>query len=319
MNEPLPLRVHQLVKSFGAVRAVDGVSFEVRRGECFGLLGPNGAGKTTTLSIVATLLRPDSGDVAIEGVSVAADPIAARRRLGLIPQEISLYDDLTAEENLAFFGGLYDLRGADLKARVAKALELARLTDRRKDAVKTFSGGMKRRLNFVAGMMHAPSLVLLDEPTAGVDPQSRNHLFDMVEKLKAEGTTLVYTTHYMEEAERLCDRIGIVDRGKLIAVGTRDELAASTGGGDEALLAFAGEVALDDAKLTSAFAPLGAARRGKDAIAVAVSGVEDLSRVLSSAERAGLKPKSVTLRKPDLETVFLALTGRGLRDVGGAR
>jgi ABC-2 type transport system ATP-binding protein len=218
------LSVVEVRKSFGTITAVDGTSFEVARGECFGLLGPNGAGKTTTLSMIASLATPDSGRVLVESKDVAKDPEAVRRSLGLVPQDLSLYVDLTARENLAFFAGLYGLRGAAQKARVEEALALASLADRANDRVATFSGGMKRRLNFAIGLIHQPALVLLDEPTVGVDPQSRNHLFEMVEALGARGVTVVYTTHYMEEAEQLCDHIAIMDDGRIIAMGTLDEL-----------------------------------------------------------------------------------------------
>jgi ABC-2 type transport system ATP-binding protein len=290
MTEASPLSVRGLSKSFGAVRAVRDVSFDVRRGECFGLLGPNGAGKTTTLSIVATLQRPDEGRVEIEGVSVVDDPRAARRALGLVPQEISLYDDLTAEENLAFFAGLYDLRGQAQKSRVAFALDVARLSDRRRDRVETFSGGMKRRLNFAVGLLHAPSLVLLDEPTAGVDPQSRNHLFEMVERLKAEGATLVYTTHYMEEAARLCDRVAIIDHGRLLALDTVRGLTQTHGGPPTLILRTA---------------------EGEERIETRDPLVE-LNR--QAAARGAAMPADFEVAMPTLEQVFLHLTGRSLRD-----
>ena len=308
------LTVKGLRKRFGAQVAVDDVSFSVRRGECFGLLGPNGAGKTTILSMVASLLRPDSGTITVDGVDAAADPLRVRRLLGLVPQDLALYEDLTAAENLAFFGGLYGLRGAALGRRVKAALDVARLADRAADRVKTFSGGMKRRLNFAIGIVHEPRVILLDEPTVGVDPQSRNHLFDMAIELKGRGVTIVYTTHYMEEAERLCDRVGIVDRGRVVAVGTRDELVRSLGAEDEAELRFAPGDLADESRWRDAFLPLVVRRRGDDALAVSVRGIDGLKDVLAAAERAKLPAKSVTLRKPDLETVFLSLTGRALRD-----
>ncbi len=308
------LTVRGLRKRFGAQVAVDDVSFHVRRGECFGLLGPNGAGKTTTLSMVASLLRPDSGTITVDGIDATSDPLRVRRLLGLVPQELALYEELTAAENLAFFGGLYGLRGAALSLRVAAALEVARLADRAADRVKTFSGGMKRRLNFAVGIVHEPRVILLDEPTVGVDPQSRNHLFDMAAELKTRGVTIVYTTHYMEEAERLCDRVGVVDRGRVVAVGTREELVRSLGAEDEAERRFAPGDLADESRWREAFLPLVVRRRGDDALAVSVRGIEGVKDVLAAAERARLPAKSVTLRKPDLETVFLALTGRALRD-----
>ncbi|HYC78750.1 MAG TPA: ABC transporter ATP-binding protein [Planctomycetota bacterium] len=311
MNASLPLVVRGLRKSYGATVAVDDLSFEVRRGECFGLLGPNGAGKSTTLSIVTTLVEPDAGDVLVEGVAVSDAPDAARRNLGVAPQELAVYEELTAAENLAFFGRLYGLRGNELAARVDASLRAARLEDRRAHRVETFSGGMKRRLNFAAAMVHDPRVLLLDEPTAGVDPQSRHHLFEMVAEAKARGVTTVYTTHYMEEAERLCDRIAIMDRGRLVACGTRDELTALAGGRDEARLTFADGVS--PAAAEAAFADLGGRMVG-DAAAIPVAGVAGLADLLARAERARLPVRSVTLKKPDLETTFLALTGRALRD-----
>jgi ABC-2 type transport system ATP-binding protein len=309
-----PLVVRGVRKAYGTLVAADDVSFEVRRGECFGLLGPNGAGKTTTLSIVATLLRPDAGEVLVEGADATREPERVRRALGLVPQELSLYEDLTADENLAFFGGLYGLRGADLKARAEASLALAGLADRRKDRVKTFSGGMKRRLNFAIGLVHDPRLVLLDEPTVGVDPQSRNHLFEMVAGLKARGTTLVYTTHYMEEAERLCDRVGIMDKGRLVAVGTRAELTARLGAQDEAELTFEEGRAPDVAALAAALAGLKNRARADGAVCVDVADPAALAELLRRVEGARLPLRALTLKKPDLETVFLSLTGRALRD-----
>src|SRR5215813_3609320 len=218
------LDIRKLRKSFGDLVAVDDVSFTVARGEMVGLLGPNGAGKTTTVSMIAGLLRPDRGEVRIAGglVRSEADPI--KRRMGLVPQELALDDELSARENLTLFGSLYDLSGAQLSSAIGRNLELVGLADRAKDRTGTFSGGMKRRLNLAAALLHDPQILLLDEPTVGVDPQSRNAIFANLEQLKRQGKTLVYTTHYMEEAERLCDRIIIVDHGKVIANGTLDEV-----------------------------------------------------------------------------------------------
>jgi ABC-2 type transport system ATP-binding protein len=223
------IQVTDLRKAYGSVVAVDGISFEVHRGETFGLLGPNGAGKTTTIHILAGALRPDAGVVVLSGEPDPTRP-EVRRQLGFAPQALSLYPELTAQENLVFFGKLYGLHGAHLKERVDGALELAGLTDRRSDRVSGYSGGMKRRLNLACALVHDPAVVLLDEPTAGVDPQSRNHLFESVEALAREGRTILYTTHYMEEAERLCDRVAIMDRGKILALDTVDALLARHGG-----------------------------------------------------------------------------------------
>jgi ABC-2 type transport system ATP-binding protein len=230
------LAARSLSKTYGSVAALVDLTLEARQGECLGLLGPNGAGKTTALSIVCSLIRPDHGTVEIAGTDVARDPRAAWRRLGLVAQELSLYEELTARENLRFFGSLYGLWGKRLAERVAESLALAGLEDRADDRADTFSAGMKRRLNLAIGVVHDPEILLLDEPTVGVDPESRNHLFEMVLSLKQRGKTIVYTTRDMEEAERLCDRIAIVDRGRLLALGTREELLQKIGGTGPATL-----------------------------------------------------------------------------------
>jgi len=211
------LEVKQLRKSFGSIVAVDDVSFTLRKGELVGLLGPNGAGKSTTVSMIAGLVTPDRGEVLIDGKPLTGDTDPAKRRIGLVPQDIALYEDLSARENLRFFGSLYGLTRGALEAAITSVLELVELADRARDAVKNFSGGMKRRLNLAAGLLHDPDILLLDEPTVGVDPQSRNAIFDNLEHLKAQGKALLYTTHYMEEAERLADRIVVIDHGRAIA------------------------------------------------------------------------------------------------------
>jgi linearmycin/streptolysin S transport system ATP-binding protein len=211
------LTVQHLRKSFGAVLAVNDVSFSLESGQILGLLGPNGAGKTTTVSMVAGLLTPDRGDVLVAGQRLAGDTDPSKRRIGLVPQDLALYDELSARDNLRFFGALYSLTGRVLDTAIDRVLALVGLADRARDAVKTFSGGMKRRLNLAAGLLHNPDILLLDEPTVGVDPQSRNAIFDNLEVLKAEGKALLYTTHYMEEVERLADRIVIVDHGTVVA------------------------------------------------------------------------------------------------------
>lgn len=224
------LEVSHLRRSFGGLVAVDDVSFAVKPGQLVGLLGPNGAGKTTTVSMIAGLVTPDSGDVTIAGARLDGDTHPAKHRIGLIPQELALYDELSARENLRFCGGLYGLKGDALESAMASALALVGLSDRARDAVSTFSGGMKRRLNLAAGLLHDPDILLLDEPTVGVDPQSRNAIFDNLETLKARGKTLLYTTHYMEEAERLADRIVVIDHGKVIADDTLAGLQESVAG-----------------------------------------------------------------------------------------
>ncbi len=223
------IAVRDLRKSYGAITAVDGITFEVARGETFGLLGPNGAGKTTTISMIVGALRPDAGSVVVDGEQDPTRP-AARLKIGTAPQSLALYADLTGEENLSFFGTLYGLSGSRLRERVAWALEFSGLASRRRQRVSGYSGGMQRRLNLVCGLLHDPPVILLDEPTVGVDPQSRNLIFESIESLGNEGRTILYTTHYMEEAERLCDRVAIMDRGRILALDTVDALREKHGG-----------------------------------------------------------------------------------------
>lgn len=273
-------------KTFGKTVAVDGLSLSVRKGELFGLLGPNGAGKSTSVSLAVGLLAPDTGAVAIEGLGNPADP-AVRGRIGVAPQSLSLYDLLSAEENLRFFGEVYGLTGATLATRVAWCLDFVGLTDRKADAAGTYSGGMKRRLNLAAALVHDPELLLLDEPTVGVDPQSRNKIFENIEALHAEGRTIIYTTHYMEEAVRLCERVAIVDAGKLLALGTVAELLQQHGGPP-----------------TLVVSTNGAERRVKTADPLA-----ELNRLAATSTI-----DSFQMERPTLEQVFLTLTGRSLRD-----
>jgi ABC-2 type transport system ATP-binding protein len=221
------LEVRSLRKAFGPLVAVDEVSFAVLPGKMTGLLGPNGAGKTTTVSMIAGLIAPDRGQVLVGGQVLSGDTDAKKRKIGLVPQDLALYDELTARDNLRFFGALYDLSGDALESAMASALKLVGLADRARDRVKTFSGGMKRRLNLAAGLLHDPDVLLLDEPTVGVDPQSRNAIFDNLEELKRRGKALLYTTHYMEEAERLADRIVVIDRGRVVADDTLAGLHAT--------------------------------------------------------------------------------------------
>lgn len=295
------IQVTGLKKSYGAHTAVDGVSFEIAKGEAFGLLGPNGAGKTTTLSMMVGLLSPDAGTVTVGG----ADPAnpATRRRIGIAPQALSLYEELSAEENLRFFAQLYDYNGTALKERVEWALEFSALGDRRRDRVSAFSGGMKRRLNMACAMIHEPDVILLDEPTVGVDPQSRNHIFDRIEELKKQHRTIIYTTHYMEEAQRLCDRVGIIDAGRILAIGSVDNLIQQHGGDSlvEAQLRIPPQ---DESVLPE---PLGA----DNTLHFAAS--DPLHQILRLSQ-AGVDIATLQIRQPDLECVFLNLTGRSLRD-----
>jgi ABC-2 type transport system ATP-binding protein len=310
----LMIQVQELRKEFGDLVAVNGVSFEARAGEIFGLLGPNGAGKSTTLNCICGLLPPTAGRVRVMGHDVVSDGKAARAALGVAPQEIALYQELSAAENLAYWGGAQGLRGANLKRRSAKILETVGLADRAKDLVKTYSGGMKRRLNFAASVIHDPKVVLLDEPTVGVDPQSRFHLLDLVRAQAAAGNTVLYTTHYMEEAEQLCDRLAIIDGGRVIAAGTMDELRAMIGERD--LLRLTG--AFDGPKTAVALARL-------DAVEVVQSDPQQITLALPRASsrlpevfgaiaQAGGEIRDTTLTRPSLETLFLKLTGKELRE-----
>ena len=311
------LVARDLHKRFGDLQAVDGVSFQIREGETYGLLGPNGAGKTTTISMVCGLLATDRGDVTVDGNPISVGAVAAKAGIGVVPQELAVYPDLTAKENLEFFGGLYGLGGATLKRRVAEVLEIIGLTERAKDRTSTFSGGMQRRLNIGVGLLHQPRLLLLDEPTVGVDPQSRNAILESVAQLGQAGMAVLYTTHYMEEAERLCDRIGIIDGGRIRAEGTQRELVALVGQRDQVRVTVAGgasaaaEAAAAVAKVNgvdSAIAKDGVV----EAIADDAGGV--LAALLAAAEGTGAIVRGVELVRPDLEAVFLHLTGRALRD-----
>ena len=309
------LAVKDLRKSYGKTVAVDGVSFRIAQGETLGLLGPNGAGKTTTVSMIAGLLRPDSGEVLIDGRALSGDTDATKHKIGLVPQDLELFDELPALANLEFFGALYGLQGAGLKKTLAEALELVGLADRGKDAVKEFSGGMKRRLNLAAALLHDPDLLLLDEPTVGVDPQSRNAIFENLETLKKRGKTLLYTTHYMEEAERLCDRLVVIDHGKVIADDTLHGLYR--------LLPVTNILAieLEDASPPLALGELEAMAEVRSATqteGVLKVGVQNLAvdtpRILQWLVDHGQVYNHVVSERPDLETVFLSLTGRSLRD-----
>jgi ABC-2 type transport system ATP-binding protein len=295
------IEVRDLRKSFGATIAVAGVSFEVRAGETFGLLGPNGAGKSTTIAMLTGALTPDGGSIRLAGRG-APNEAATRELIGVAPQSLSLYEELTASENLRFFGRLYDLAGAKLAERVNWALEFAGLTDRANSRVKTFSGGMKRRLNLAVALVHDPQVIFLDEPTAGVDPQSRNHIFERVEQLRSLGRTVVYTTHYMEEAQRLCDRVAIMDHGKILDLDTIPELLARYGG----RAVVKGELV----RPPGVGVDLPGDLDGSSLRFESDRPLEEIARLSA----AGVAFQTLEVAKPDLETVFLSLTGRSLRD-----
>ena len=310
----LAIEVQNLHKSFGDFQAVQGASFEVQAGEVLSLLGPNGAGKSTTISMLSGLLAPTSGDACIMGQSVIREPEVAKKSLGVVPQDIALYPDLSARENLVFWGKMYGLRGAALKARVDEVLQVIGLTDRQKDHVGKFSGGMKRRVNIGAALLHKPAVVIMDEPTVGIDPQSRRHILDNVKELNQNGMTVLYTTHYMEEAAELSNHIAIMDKGKVIAYGTHDELIRMVGEQTRIDLTLNTEAE----KILEAWRTTQGVARIDRADGKVTALVDDSNRVLprlfEAASKAGVRITSVDIQEPNLETVFLHLTGRALRD-----
>jgi ABC-2 type transport system ATP-binding protein len=309
------LEARNLEKSFGDLKAVNGVSIYIAPGETYGLLGPNGAGKTTSISIVAGLLEADGGEVRVGGQIVTPRTVAPKALMGLVPQDLAIYPDLTAAENLEFFGRLYGMRGANLGARVSQVLDTVGLNDRRNDVTKEFSGGMKRRLNIGIGLLHSPQLLILDEPTVGVDPQSRNSILEAVEHLSSAGMAVLYTTHYMEEAERLCDRVGIIDQGELKAEGTHRELVHMVGQKDRVVITGGGPL---EAVVRALASGPGVHEAVADESGVQLL-VQDagarLASLLEVASAAGMNVTGVDIKEPNLEAVFLHLTGKALRDV----
>lgn len=304
-----------LVKRFGESAAVDGVSFGVEEGEIFGLLGPNGAGKTTTISMVSCLLEPTEGDALVAGHSVRTEASAVKAVLGVVPQEIALYDTLTAAENLRFWGAMYGLSGPALKSAVAEALDVAGLADRAKERIETYSGGMKRRINIAAGILHKPKVLLMDEPTVGIDPQSRNHILETVKELNRAGMTVVYTSHYMEEVEFLCDRVGIVDHGRLIACGTLEDLKQLVGDNDVITLTIGEADASGLAEALAAIPGVQDAHGADGSLEVLASESEVvLGPIVSTLGEHGVHLQAVEVKEPNLESVFLHLTGKTLRD-----
>jgi ABC-2 type transport system ATP-binding protein len=307
------IEVAHLYKRFGAIEAVRGVSFRVAPGEIFGLLGPNGAGKSTIISMLCGLVAPDAGTARLDGIDVAAQPTSARRVLGVVPQEPALYTDLSARENLTFFGRLYGLRGADLRARVEEALARVSLADRAGDVVSHYSGGMVRRLNIAAGLLHRPKAVLMDEPTVGLDPQTRAAILDLVRQIARDGAAVVYTTHYLDEAEHLCDRIAVVDQGAILAEGTLAELRRAAG--EREIVALRGAFRPDGVP-----AALGALTQvqlikvtERELLCSMESAERQLSSLLAMVAPLG-EVREVAIRQPSLENLFIKLTGRELRD-----
>jgi ABC-2 type transport system ATP-binding protein len=316
MNETM-LNAQDLHKEFDKVKAVQGISFDIQQGEIFSLLGPNGAGKTTTISMLSCLLTPSQGDATIDGRSVRKEPEKVKQSIGVVPQEIALYPDLTAHENLVFWGRMYGLRGAQLKERVDAVLQVADLSERANEKVETYSGGMKRRINIAVGLLHQPKMLFMDEPTVGIDPQSRRRILDTVLDLNKKGLTVLYTTHYMEEAAELSNRIGIIDQGKLIAIGTQKELTKMVNEFDTVRVGIEGEN-IDSAALVAALEKIPgvqqAALADGNLIVQTKSANAVLGEIVSQLGKAGGRVLSLQVEEPNLEAVFLHLTGRALRD-----
>ncbi len=311
--EPV-IGVRNLVKRYGELVAVDAVSFEVAKGEIFGLLGPNGAGKTTIISILSCITPPTSGSASVSGIDVVTDSLTARSRIGVVPQEIALYSTLSARDNLMFWGRMYGLRDRTLARRVDELLDVVQLSDRASNRIDTFSGGMKRRINIAAGLLHRPDVLFLDEPTVGIDPQTRRSILDLVKELNTEGLTVLYTTHYLEEAEFLCDRVGIMDEGKMIAVGTRDELTESIGATGVIEVRADG---LNDALVDwlASLSEVSEVARTDDGLTLnVVSGTNLLPTVVEKLTGSGVDIHSVDVTVPNLESVFLHLTGKRLEE-----
>jgi len=308
------IEVQELTKSFGDIHAVKGISFEVQRGEIYGLLGPNGAGKTTTLSMLSGLLHPDAGRAVIDGVDLMEDPRAVKSRLGIVPQETALYKELSARENLSFWGGMYGLSGRDLKDAIGRVLEQVGLSGRADEPVRRFSGGMTRRLNLALGLVHRPAVLLLDEPTVGIDPQARLNILDVVRDVAAAGATVLYTTHYLEEAEKLCDRIGIMDHGEILAEGSLTELKEMVG--EEEVVTVQGRFELQEARDRLGNLPGVRVLSGEDGRLVlgAAGSGRSAADLLAALFGGGLQVDAVSIQPPSLQSLFLKLTGRELRD-----
>lgn len=308
------LKVENLRKNFGNITAVDGISFEVRKGEVFGLLGPNGAGKSTTISVLSTLLPPSDGVVLFEGKNIFEEPKAIQSKLGVVPQNIALYPTLSGYENLSFWGNLYGLTGRELKKRIEEVCEIIGLNERIKDRVDKYSGGMKRRLNIGAALLHMPELLIMDEPTVGIDPQSRNHILDTVLALNRQGMTIIYTSHYMEEVEYLCSRICIMDQGKIIASGSKDELVEMISGKTEIALLLE-SMDQEIVKTVGSIKGIDSMVHQENQILIRCENADMiLADIIASITASGTHLRSVDVKKPNLEAVFLHLTGKALRD-----
>ena len=308
------LEVKNISKGFKDIKAVDNLSFNVEKGEIFGLLGPNGAGKSTTISMISTLFLPTEGEILYEGINIINEPKKIQKDLGIVPQEIALYPTLSGYQNLYFWGHTYGIRGKELKSRIYEISETIGLKDRLKDNVEKYSGGMKRRLNIGAALLHKPKLLIMDEPTVGIDPQSRNHILETINILNREGMTIIYTSHYMEEAEGLCTRIGIMDKGKMMAMGTTDELINIVKGKEKIKVKFdnVSDELIANIKVLNYIDEVQV--NGKDINLITLNGKTIFEDLIDIAKRTNEKILSINIKKPNLESVFLHLTGRALRD-----
>lgn len=307
------LTINELVKSYGGLVAVDHISFEVREGEIFGVLGPNGAGKSTTINMIASLLKPDGGSILLDGTDIASLGERYRRVLGLVPQEVAIYEELSARENLSFWASLYGLRGAQRRNRLDEVLDLSGLKERQEEPVKSFSGGMKRRLNMAIGLVHKPRLLLLDEPTVGIDPQGRHRMLDTVRHVASEKTSIIYTTHYLDEAEALCDRLVIIDHGRRLAMGSQEEIKGIVG--ENRLLRIVGGFERDAAEsLPREMPELSLVALGEDEATYALPMSVGTGQFLEKLVNRGFKIDNLSIKEPSLDSVFIKLTGRELRD-----
>ncbi|MFB5660267.1 ABC transporter ATP-binding protein [Alteribacillus sp. HJP-4] len=309
------LETTELTKAFKGKTVVKDVSLYLNKGESVGLLGPNGAGKSTTISMICSLLKPSSGDVRFHGKSIVKNPGTIRKVIGVVPQEIALYEELSARENLKFFGGIYKLKGMELDRRIQEVLEIVGLQERQKELIKTYSGGMKRRINIAAALLHEPEIVIMDEPTVGIDPQSRNHILETVRLLNQEkGTTVLYTSHYMEEVEQLCSRVYIMDHGQMIASGTKQELLQILSGEETMQLKLEGDRGGIVEELDGFTDILQIDETEEGLKLIVKKGSNILSGVVHAAERHQVQVINIHVHTPSLEDVFLHLTGRKLRD-----
>lgn len=308
------IEIKNLTKRFSDKLVLDNVSLKIEEGEVFGLLGPNGAGKSTLINLMVGLIKPDNGDAVVEGYSIKKEPIKVRERIGVVPQEIALFESLNAKDNLEYFGGLYGLKGTTLKKRIDEAIEIAGLEGNLKKKVKTYSGGMKRRLNIVAAMMHYPEILIMDEPTVGVDPQSRNHIFQVVKEMnKNYNTTIIYTSHYMEEVEHLCSNIFILDLGKEVAFGTKEQLKRMVQDDKVFRIKAAGDLntLLFNLKKNNKIRGI---EKEMDGLKIITSSELNLNEVLNQIQASNVQVKNLGIEEPSLEEVFLTLTGKKLRD-----